>query len=368
VIISPFRKLACALGIMAALLPAHWAGAGSPEQDSEDNTVEMWIGLRRVDVPAKPPSASPASRQVGANSGTSENAPVADWAGGVGMGFIPTRLTATARAELDNQNKTQAQIPVPVYRVPGPKKKFPFLKNIETMVGRTPEPASATSPNSLETREDYEKAVSLPETILVLGKDYAKSGTSEEQTAPPALKGAAVPKQNPAPVETVTASRNNPEAFQSFMSTLLLPIAVIFAVAVLTPIVSIVCFFALLRRHCKRFGPLFGFAHGGAATMIGGPISGSPLDLAERKILLAALERSGKWGDGGNMTSPVPDETEGHVEKFDMGPSLQEERLNREKMAEQQEQAVLQKIFEDNLRLQEQIEQNEQATAPAPEQ
>jgi hypothetical protein len=57
-------------------------------------------------------------------------------------------------------------------------------------------------------------------------------------------------------------------------------------------------------------------------------------------------------------------------EAFDLGPSYEEERLAREQALRQQEQAVLQEVFEQNLRLQQEIaalaEQDEEPLYPPP--
>ena len=43
-------------------------------------------------------------------------------------------------------------------------------------------------------------------------------------------------------------------------------------------------------------------------------------------------------------------------EKFDLGPTFEEERHVRENLADQQEAAIIQHLFEQNIRLQEQLE------------
>jgi hypothetical protein len=56
----------------------------------------------------------------------------------------------------------------------------------------------------------------------------------------------------------------------------------------------------------------------------------------------------------GAETAVEPEHT---PERFDLGPTFEEERLLKEAQAKQQEEAVLQHLLEENLRLQEQIEQ-----------
>ncbi|MGL4554111.1 MAG: hypothetical protein ACRC33_23355 [Gemmataceae bacterium] len=66
----------------------------------------------------------------------------------------------------------------------------------------------------------------------------------------------------------------------------------------------------------------------------------------------AAAPPEPKWGPANPLTQHEPEVTAG---RFDLGPTYEEEQAARAREAANQEQAVLQQIFEDNLRLHEQI-------------
>jgi hypothetical protein len=58
-------------------------------------------------------------------------------------------------------------------------------------------------------------------------------------------------------------------------------------------------------------------------------------------------------------------EQETTAQPFDLGPTYEEERLQREEAERLREKAVLQHVYEDNVRLREQLDQAEGADAPA---
>jgi hypothetical protein len=58
-------------------------------------------------------------------------------------------------------------------------------------------------------------------------------------------------------------------------------------------------------------------------------------------------------------------EVESTAQPFDLGPTYEEERLQREEAERQRELAVLQHVFEDNVRLREELGQLEGADAGA---
>ena len=60
-----------------------------------------------------------------------------------------------------------------------------------------------------------------------------------------------------------------------------------------------------------------------------------------------------------------PKEPETTAQPFDLGPTYAEERLQREEAERQREKAVLQRVYEDNVRLREQLGQTEGADAAA---
>jgi hypothetical protein len=64
-------------------------------------------------------------------------------------------------------------------------------------------------------------------------------------------------------------------------------------------------------------------------------------------------------------TPAVPDffVEETTAQPFDLGPTFEEERLLKEEAERQQEQAVLRSVFEDNLKLQQQLIELEMAAA-----
>src|SRR5262249_37632069 len=129
----------------------------------------------------------------------------------------------------------------------------------------------------------------------------------------------------------------------------------------------IVSFFWLLRRHSRHFGPLFRIDYVGSGPVVTGPFSASTAGLVEQQDLEPTLDRGGRL-DALQADAAVAAAREEEVaEPFDLGPTFQDERLQKELQAKQQEEAVLQHLFEDNLRLHEQIELATEAENHAPE-
>ncbi|HZZ79657.1 MAG TPA: hypothetical protein VFE62_14145, partial [Gemmataceae bacterium] len=127
----------------------------------------------------------------------------------------------------------------------------------------------------------------------------------------------------------------------------LLDVVVILAVAIIVPLVSLVGLFLLLGRHAKRFGPLVRIEYSGTPMVVGpyrmdAPGGAEPTPPSENNRFAEALA--------------AENAEEITAEQFDIGPSFEEERLLKEEQVKQQEDALLQQLFEDNLRMYDQLD------------
>jgi hypothetical protein len=236
-------------------------------------------------------------------------------------------------------------------------------------------PSNDVSPPTLpgQRAEDVQVPTILPAHApeKPLGVPHAK-GTAKravfenKSAAPREIKPApfsdASEAQQYQPSQDVGSGRGSPQAAprtrlpepvsqESSISPLLQGLFIV-ALAIIAPLVSIVSFFWLLGRHSRQYGPLFRLSAGSDAT-ISGPFKASIEENAANVKHGRRLEDV-QEGDGPAPARKPVGET------FDVGPTFEEERQLREDMAHQQEEAILQHFFEENLRLLEQIEQAKQ--------
>jgi hypothetical protein len=112
---------------------------------------------------------------------------------------------------------------------------------------------------------------------------------------------------------------------------------------------------------------LLNFVSNLAALLVSLPVFCVAVYILLRKfrfVLPAVAPAEARWEPApqpGGLTQQPADGPVDPARQFDMGPSYEEERQLREEAARQQEQAVLQHLYEQNLRLREQI--GELATA-----
>ena len=163
-----------------------------------------------------------------------------------------------------------------------------------------------------------------------------------EAQALPALRPEANDKQEATKTERVFAP--------SIIGQTILAIAAIFALAVIAALAFVLGFFALLRRHGRDFGPLISIEYTGAPPTIVGPFTASSLGMAAPASVPAALD------DNHRYSSISAECVSAHTAKAsDFGGAFDAERQRMELKTKQQEAAVLQHLFEDNLKLQAEI-------------
>jgi hypothetical protein len=191
----------------------------------------------------------------------------------------------------------------------------------------------------------------------------------QQKPAPGCVKEGAV--QPPAAAEagteqpesvSVPGGAPNPSAGEArargASSDLVFQVACVFGAAFLGPLMSVAMLLWLLRRHGKRSGALFRIEHvGGSAS----PSLEAMSILAAREALLTSPGWGGRLSE--REAAPVPRQAAQptSAEAFQFGPTCEEEQQHRAAQAQDQEQALLQHFFEDNLRLQEQIERSRNA-------
>ena len=96
--------------------------------------------------------------------------------------------------------------------------------------------------------------------------------------------------------------------------------------AIVAPLAAIVCFFWLLRRHSRRFGPLFRIDYvGNSAGVVTGPFTAKAPLVQDDTQSPFPLDRSGNL-DALQGESPGPREPQPeHVpETFDVGPTFEQ--------------------------------------------
>jgi hypothetical protein len=361
---SAFRKLACAFGIMATLGPARSAAQTASDGGVQQTTpVEMWHGLRRVEhEKANPKEAKQSSPQAQPNPEQEEkvqstdNAALdstsIDNAGPPGWGSVGRGLPIVQCPALGITGAKEIPLPRTASWLEAPPNPFIFAPESPEKAPARPEPKhEAVAPKETANKEK--------ETTAQRSNDASEA---QESVAPMGYVN--VGRQ--ARSEPVSTSAND-----DVVSRTVIQVTFILAVAIVAPLVTVVCFFWLLRRHGQHLGPLFRIDYFGSPPVVTGPFTASALDLAGQDSLGSSFDRGGRFEDLGLAAealrgNPKPPQEE-VAETFELGPTFEEERLLKENQAQQQESAVVQQLFEENLRLQEQIEQQGESSENPPE-
>jgi hypothetical protein len=246
-------------------------------------------------------------------------------------------------------------------------------KHAERRVGRMPNKSEKINPSPATTQPSVpEKSILLVTESKVgpvseckgepVGNTKLKRTASQgEAQEPPEPAGAAAPLRN-APHPGFS-----PElASQDSIGKTVLTVAIIIALTIIAPLVLVHCLFGLLRRHSQHFGPLIRIEYVGAPPMGVGPFTVNSLGAtgAVQEATPAALERNNQFGVG------QAESAHAHTAKqFDLGPTFETQRQLKEQQAQRLEEAVLQQLFEDNLKLQAQIDlaKEQQQDAPSGE-
>ncbi|MCI0465357.1 MAG: hypothetical protein L0Z62_51205 [Gemmataceae bacterium] len=208
-------------------------------------------------------------------------------------------------------------------------------------------------------REEKPGPVSTPGSVLSTQcvAPEAPGATAGKPAA--ATDAPAQPASTPAAPASVPTTPEREASTRGVASDLVFQVACVFGAAFLGPLVSAAVLLWLLRRHSKRSGALFRIEH------VGGPANPSVEAmsiLAAREALLTSPGWGGRLGEReGAPASPSRAAQATSAEAFQLGPTCEQEQQDRAAQAQDREQAMLQQFFEDNLRLQEQIERSRNA-------
>jgi len=325
----PFGKLACSICLLGLLVQGGAAAPPASEGHGEVAQVEMWHGVRKVD----PDNLK--NSDVIAHSQIKEKKEPGVLTGL--QGFMGHDLPL---------------IPMPELGTYYTKDPSPIVK-AASWLEETRAPLVIPS-ILLETSLGFPKCamkMGVPEPFGTAAKQ-SKISSSGDLSEAQEFVASNQPTTRGKPAAPESSARD------SFGSPLI-PVALILAVAVVTPVISIFCFFGLLRRHSERFGPLFRFDYVGNPSMVAGPFTAQVPGSLEPEIVPPSLDRGGNFDELQAGVSEEPPFTfhEPTPETFELGPTFEEERQLKEEQAKQQEDAVLYHLFEENLRLHEQIEQ-----------
>lgn len=295
----PIRKLAFAA--LTALASALCVAVSARADEAEFARIEIWQGVQKINV-----------AEVRGLTGVPDNV----------RRLLPFTLWKEKHLPAPNE-PTVVRVASWAQPLRARLNSFPAMSKAATAEPLIPKPISAALAG---------RPIKDPKPI---GRDE-----SQEAKLAPAAKE---PTPAPAPVPAATDS----------LQFALLQVALVFSAAVVAPLVFVVSFFRLLRRHSRQFGPLFRFDQGNQ-PIVAGPFSTSALGLAGN-----APAHEGAALDGTPAGNRFKEQAPEHTpEQFELGPSYEEERLTKQRHAEQQEQAALERLIEDNLRFQEEIRES----------
>ncbi len=280
--------------------------------------VELWHGIQQVG--SFPPLPAEETRPVQAESGPALPAPPA----------LDPALPATPLPRQENTG------PLP----PPPDN----LLSTQFIAPEAPPTGSKTTEESTP--------VTPPSAPAPVTRVEKPTVAASEAPVPPAAVA-----RPPQPDAQTTPERET--AARGVSSDLIFQVACVFGAAFLGPLVSAAVLLLLLRRYARRSGALFRIEH------VGGPASPSVEAmsiLAAREALLTAPGWGGRLGErAGLPAGPSRAEEIKSGERFELGPTCEQAYQSKAAQAEQQEQNLLQQFFEENLRLQEQIERSRKA-------
>jgi hypothetical protein len=320
-----FRKAIAALGAGLLTAGAVWA---DPPVTTPEPEVEQYYGIRRIDVPRKVVEAP--ITQVSATKVETPTTPAAP---------ATPAIPATLPAEFQTMPTTLPGTPnAPTVQMPGVI-VFGSLR-IANEPGAGGVQQATFVPDNTPRSNVPEVAPKAPETV-----NHTPAAPVE-----PAAKAA--------PAETAMTNRDTPseniaQVRSQSVDTWMI-VGAVFAGTLLTPVILFVMAFGVLRRWMGG-NPLIRIEYVGkhGPSVVYGP-------LAAGSVLAAG------GGMAGAPATPVPPEpTTG--ERFDLGPTFEEELRQRQLNAQHQEDAVLQKLFEDNVRLREQTAALAAETTPVQE-
>ncbi len=183
------------------------------------------------------------------------------------------------------------------------------------------------------------------------------TGAVREEKSPAVESNAVVPAVAPPGVNTVSEAVSHEADKQSNLSSpLWLQVILVAAVVLFCPLLVAMMLAMMLRRLGMQFR---------VEVINSSPASPIIARIEGYAPLPAGMQQTpfGQMAQPASVAEPtLPEESRGEeqlsdtAERFELGPSYEEERLAKLESLRQQELAVLQEIFQQNVRLQEEIE------------
>jgi hypothetical protein len=242
-------------------------------------------------------------------------------------------------------------------------------KHAERRVGRMPNKSEKINPSPATTHPGVsEKSNLVSESKVGSVSECKVEPVGDTKSKRTASQGEA--QEPPEPAGAAAPSRNAPHAgfvpevsLYDFIGKTVFTVAIIFALAIIAPLILAYCLLGLLRRHSQHSGPLIRIEYVGAPPMAVGPFTASPFAAAGEAVP-SALERNKGFRVGQTQSAGAST-----AQQFELGPTIETERQLKEEQAKRLEEAVLQQLFEDNLNLQVQIDRakEQQQNAPSEE-
>jgi hypothetical protein len=228
---------------------------------------------------------------------------------------------------------------------------FQVEKHAERRVGQRGNKSEKIDASPATTQPSVpEKSILVSESSVgpVGDMQLKRTASQGEAQEPPEPAGASAPTRN-AP---------HPGFFpelplHDLIGKTVFTVAIIVALAIIAPLVFVHCLFGLLRRHSQHFGPLIRVEYVGGPPITVGPFTAGSLGVAGAMpdAVSGALERNNRFGVGQAESAGAHT-----AQQFDLGPTFETQRQLKEEQAKRLEEAVLQQLFEDNLKLQVQID------------
>jgi hypothetical protein len=376
---SSFRRVGITTAVtLGLLLGGSWRASSARGQGQIDSTtskevkVETWQGNQRAGTksfggPAKPPAIVPTAPPVTLlpPSGVLPVPPASDWHPStppVAQSSAPPPATLPPLA-------TQA-LP-PEHCSPITEKEKCDLAVVSEKLIRSTRRLAAEWCSAIETcsalmHDDHEP----PPASMTIQKSMATTAEDKVPAVAPIVPATASALSTTVNCADAPATPNGNDMLANLSGPLWLQVALVAGVVLFCPLLLALMLALMLRR-------------------LGMHLRVEVINSSPGTPIIARLEGYGPLplgiagGQGGQPAQPASAEESAPpgaarveepetAERFDLGPSYEEERLAKEVALRQQELAVLQLVFEENVRLQEEIEhldaqdEVEAETDPAP--
>ncbi len=312
-----FQKAVAALGVGLLSASAAWA---DPPVQAQEPEVEQYYGTRRIDTPRKAVEAPPAP-VVAPKVELPTPPPAPPPALPSAIQALPTNFAPGA------PNTPMVQMPGVIV--------FGSLR-IANEPGANGVQQATFVPDNNSRPPVAEVALKAPEAVT------------------PAPVEPVAKTETPTRRDESSSNSDNGSQVRGQSTDTWMIVGAVFLATLLTPVLLFVMAFGVLRRWMGG-NPLIRIEYVGkhGPSVVYGP-------LAAGSVLAAGGSMA-----GAPATPVTPEPTTG--EHFDLGPTFEDELRQRQLNAQHQEDAVLQKLFEDNVRLREQTAALAAETAPVQE-